>query len=90
MDGLRFQISADDVFDDRVDREESVSSVLVLIERFTGTDPPPTGSRRGTPASGLPPDGSRSARAACRQAVGPGNASGEPLLSLAAYDTVFI
>jgi hypothetical protein len=38
MDGLRFQISADDVFDDRVDREESVSSALALIGRFTGTD----------------------------------------------------
>ncbi|MEU4235269.1 DUF6461 domain-containing protein [Nonomuraea sp. NPDC026600] len=38
MDGLRFQISADDVFDDRVDREESVSSALTLIGRFTGTD----------------------------------------------------
>ncbi|MFD1547283.1 DUF6461 domain-containing protein [Nonomuraea guangzhouensis] len=38
MDGLRFQISADDVYDDRVDREESVSSALALIGRFTGTD----------------------------------------------------
>ncbi|MEV8630903.1 DUF6461 domain-containing protein [Streptosporangium sp. NPDC051023] len=38
MGGLRFQISADDVFDDRVDREESVSSALALIGRFTGTD----------------------------------------------------
>jgi uncharacterized protein DUF6461 len=38
MDGLRFQVSADDVFDDRVDREESVSSALALIGRFTGTD----------------------------------------------------
>ncbi|MFI6509843.1 hypothetical protein ACIBCT_19750 [Streptosporangium sp. NPDC050855] len=38
MDGLRFQISPDDVFDDRVDREKSVSSALTLIGRFTGTD----------------------------------------------------
>ncbi|MEV4289324.1 DUF6461 domain-containing protein [Nonomuraea bangladeshensis] len=38
MDGLRFQISADDVFDDRVDREESISSALALIGRFMGTD----------------------------------------------------
>lgn len=38
MEGLRFQLSADDVLDDRVDSEESVSSALAVIGRFTETD----------------------------------------------------
>jgi hypothetical protein len=38
MDGLRFRISDPDVLDDRVDREESISSALVLIGRITETD----------------------------------------------------
>ena len=38
MDGLRFQISDDDVLDDRVEHMESVSSALALIGRCTQTD----------------------------------------------------
>ncbi|WP_329083825.1 DUF6461 domain-containing protein [Streptosporangium sp. NBC_01469] len=38
MDGLRFQISDDDVLDDPVEYPESVSSALALIGRVTETD----------------------------------------------------
>ncbi|MGW4964786.1 DUF6461 domain-containing protein [Nonomuraea sp. NPDC004186] len=38
MDGLRFQISDDDVLDDRVEEMESISSALALIGRITETD----------------------------------------------------
>jgi hypothetical protein len=38
MDGLRFQVSDDDVLDDFVEAPESVSSALALIGRFTETD----------------------------------------------------
>ncbi|MEU0483458.1 DUF6461 domain-containing protein [Streptosporangium sp. NPDC006013] len=38
MEGLRFQTSGDDVIEDRVDEGESISSVLTLIGRITGTD----------------------------------------------------
>ncbi|MDA0637520.1 DUF6461 domain-containing protein [Nonomuraea sp. MCN248] len=38
MDGLRFQISGDDVLDDLVEPPESISSALALIGRVTGTD----------------------------------------------------
>ncbi|MEZ7125378.1 DUF6461 domain-containing protein [Nonomuraea sp. AD125B] len=37
MDGLRFQISDDDVLDDRVEEMESISSALTLVGRITGT-----------------------------------------------------
>ncbi|MGA5761520.1 DUF6461 domain-containing protein [Nonomuraea bangladeshensis] len=37
MDGLRFQISDDDVLDDRVEEMESISSALALVGRITGT-----------------------------------------------------
>ncbi|MEV4379244.1 DUF6461 domain-containing protein [Streptosporangium sp. NPDC049644] len=38
MDGLRFQISDDDVFDNLVEDPESISSALALIGRITETD----------------------------------------------------
>ncbi|WP_181449227.1 hypothetical protein [Nonomuraea aridisoli] len=38
MDGLRFQITEDDVLDDRVEAPESISSTLALIGRITETD----------------------------------------------------
>ncbi|NUW42862.1 hypothetical protein [Nonomuraea rhodomycinica] len=38
MDGLRFQISDDDVLDDPVEDPESISSALALIGRITETD----------------------------------------------------
>ncbi|MET7462894.1 DUF6461 domain-containing protein [Nonomuraea sp. NPDC005501] len=38
MDGLRFQISDDDVLDNPVEDPESISSALALIGRVTGTD----------------------------------------------------
>jgi hypothetical protein len=38
MQGLRFQISADDVRDDRVESPESIRSALELIGRVTETD----------------------------------------------------
>ncbi|MDP4511099.1 DUF6461 domain-containing protein [Nonomuraea turcica] len=38
MDGLRFQISGDDVFENRVEENESISSALALIGRSTETD----------------------------------------------------
>ncbi|MEU4570995.1 DUF6461 domain-containing protein [Nonomuraea sp. NPDC023979] len=38
MAGLRFRTSGDDVIEDRVDEGESISSVLTLIGRITGTD----------------------------------------------------
>jgi hypothetical protein len=38
MHGLRFHLSPDEVLDNRVDREESISSALALIGRITETD----------------------------------------------------
>ncbi len=38
MDGLRFEISGDDVLENRVEEDESISSALALIGRITETD----------------------------------------------------